>query len=80
MFRLGISVYVCAHSVRIKCQSVLHYVPWPMDATSYQNKLDIFILEERTIRNRFRKNDTRNKQKQNDFIIILMTNVAKKSL
>ena len=27
------------------CPSVLHYVPLPMDATSYQNKLEIFILD-----------------------------------
>ena len=27
------------------CQSVLHSVPWPMDTTSYQTKVDIFNLE-----------------------------------
>ena len=48
------------------CPSVLHYVSWPMDAISYQNKLDVFSLNIliRAIRNRFLKRYIKKKKKK----------------
>ena len=43
-FIISFMIFHTIEKVERLCKSVLHSVPWPMDTTSYQNKLDINIL------------------------------------